>query len=46
MGNVYRSLGQSDKARKHLKQSLLILEEIKSPNAEIVRKNLTELETR
>ncbi|MCK5228719.1 MAG: tetratricopeptide repeat protein, partial [Desulfobulbaceae bacterium] len=46
LGNIYYSLGQYDKAKQHLEQAFLILEAIKSPYAEIVRRNLAELEAR
>lgn len=46
LGNIYCSLGQYDKAKQHLEQAFLILEAIKSPYAEIVRRNLAELEAR
>jgi len=43
LGSAYSELGQVDKARQYMKQSIAIFEEIKSPNANIVREWLTEL---
>ncbi len=46
LGNTYRSLGEYDRARENLEQSIVVLEEIKSPNAEKMRKKLVEMEAR
>ncbi|MCP4283902.1 MAG: tetratricopeptide repeat protein, partial [Gammaproteobacteria bacterium] len=43
LGNAYRALGQVEKARAHLEQSLAIFVEIKSPYADLVRKELEKL---
>jgi len=40
LGLAYSNLGQVDKAIELMEESLSIFEEIKSPNAAIVRKNL------
>jgi tetratricopeptide (TPR) repeat protein len=44
LGNAYRALGQVEKAKQLLEQSLDIFEEIKSPNANLARRWLAELE--
>ena len=44
LGLAYRHLGQVEKARPMLAQSLAIFEEIQSPSAELVRKWLAELD--
>jgi tetratricopeptide (TPR) repeat protein len=44
LGLAYSDLGQVEKARQCLRQSLAIFEEIKSPNADLVRHWLAELE--
>jgi len=44
LGNAYRNLGQVEKARTMLAQSLSIFEEIQSPSAELARKLLAELD--
>jgi len=43
IGNTYRNLGKVEMATEHLKQALVIFEEIKSPNADRVRQWLEEL---
>jgi len=43
LGEAYFDLGQVDKARQYTEQALAIFEEIKSPNADIVRRNLAKL---
>ncbi len=43
LGNAYRALGQVKKARQYLSQSVAIFEEIKSPNADLVRRWLNHL---
>jgi tetratricopeptide (TPR) repeat protein len=45
LGNAYRALGQIEKAERYLEQSLSIFEEIKSPNADLARGWLAELES-
>jgi tetratricopeptide (TPR) repeat protein len=44
LGNAYRALGQVEKARKCLQQSLAIFEAINSPHADLVERWLAELE--
>jgi tetratricopeptide (TPR) repeat protein len=44
LGNAYDSLGEKDIARDYYKEAISILEEIESPNAEIFRQNLAELD--
>jgi tetratricopeptide (TPR) repeat protein len=44
LGNAYAALGRMAEARDYLKQALVILEEIKSPDAGRVRTWLAELE--
>ncbi len=44
LGNAYRALGQVEKARNYLTQSLAIFEAIKSPNADLVRGWLNDLD--
>ncbi len=44
LGNAYRDLGQVEKARNYLTQSLAIFEAIKSPNADLVRGWLNDLD--
>ena len=44
LGIAYHALGQVEKARPMLTQSLAIFEDIQSPTAELVRKWLAELD--
>jgi tetratricopeptide (TPR) repeat protein len=44
LGSAYSDLGQEEKARNYLEQSLAIFEQIKSPNADLARGWLAELE--
>jgi tetratricopeptide (TPR) repeat protein len=44
LGLAYRDLGQTERARQYLKQSLTIFEKVRSPSADYVRQWLAELE--
>ena len=44
IGNAYAGLGQVEKAIEYLRQALTIFEEVKSPNADIIRQNLAIIE--
>ena len=41
LGDVYKGLKQSQTARKYLKQSIALFEEIGSPRAEKIKERLT-----
>jgi len=43
LGNAYKNLGEIEKAREFMEAALKIFEEIESPNANIVRRNLEKL---
>ena len=44
LGNAYSALGQVERARDYLQQALVIFQEIKSPYADLARKQLAELQ--
>jgi len=43
LGAVYYAIGEVERAKQQLRQSLVIFEEIKSPNAYLIRRRLDEL---